>query len=338
MQSSQKPLRGVNLGGWLVLEQWMTPHLFAGTDAKDEYTFMQTPDAAIKIKKHRDSFITEEDFRWLAGNNYNAVRIPVGYWIFNGDNPFTPCIDYLDWAIKMATKYNLHALICLHGAPGSQNGHDHSGRIGGAEWYNNPTYRQQTIDVISRLAARYKQQPAVWGIELLNEPNAWRLPWVLRRYHKDAYKAIQSTGREGLVTVFSDGFMPRYMSGTLKAVPEYPVMMDTHWYHFFMPKWVQRRLPFAFYQWQLRRRTKLLIRLSKAQPVIMGEWSGVIGGEALSRFDTSHHKELTYRHLRDQQRLFSHLAGWFYWNYKTERRGIFHYRSMNEDGHTEPPF
>ena len=42
-------MRGVNLGGWLVLEKWMTPGLFAGINAVDEYTFMQTPGAAKKI-------------------------------------------------------------------------------------------------------------------------------------------------------------------------------------------------------------------------------------------------------------------------------------------------
>ena len=31
-----KKLRGVNLGGWLVLEKWMTPSLFAGVQAEDE--------------------------------------------------------------------------------------------------------------------------------------------------------------------------------------------------------------------------------------------------------------------------------------------------------------
>lgn len=338
MQSSVIPLRGVNFGGWLVLERWMTPQLFAGTDAKDEYSFMQTPGAEKKIKQHRDSFITEEDFQWLADNGYTAVRIPVGYWIFDGDGPYLPCIDYLDWAVKMATKYKLKILICLHGAPGSQNGNDHSGRIGRAGWYGNPAYRQQSIDVIVRLADRYKQRPAVWGIELLNEPKAWYKLWILRRYHSAAYKAVQTVGRKGLVTIFSDAFTPRLMSGSLKAVADYPVMMDTHWYHFFMPKWIQRILPFSFYQWQLRRRVALLQRLSKTQPIVMGEWSGVIGGEALSRFDTAKHKELTYQHLRDQQHFFTSLAGWFYWNYKTERRGIFHFRSMNEDGHTEPPF
>jgi len=32
-------LKGVNLGGWLVLEKWMTPKLFEGTTAEDEYSF-----------------------------------------------------------------------------------------------------------------------------------------------------------------------------------------------------------------------------------------------------------------------------------------------------------
>ena len=331
-------LRGVNLGGWLVLERWMTPHLFAGTNAKDEYSFMQTPGAKEKINKHRDTFITEDDFRWLAEQGYNAVRIPVGYWLFDGDDLFLPCITWLDWAIETATEHNIKVLVCLHGAPGSQNGHDHSGRVGRVEWYDSKSHRQRTVDVIAQLAHRYKQQPAVWGIELLNEPNAWYRPWLLRRYYKEAYATIQSAGRKGVTTVFSDGFMPRFMSGAIKAVPNYPVAMDTHWYHFFMPHWVQQKLPLHFYQQQLQRRVRLLTRLSKRQPIIMGEWSGAIGGEALSRHPKSQHKELTWAHLREQQALFAPLAGWFYWSYKTQERGIFHFRSMNEDGHTEPPF
>ena len=30
-------IKGVNLGNWLVLEKWMSPALFYGTDAEDEY-------------------------------------------------------------------------------------------------------------------------------------------------------------------------------------------------------------------------------------------------------------------------------------------------------------
>ena len=38
LNPSKRPtqkLRGVNLGGWLVLEKWMTPSLFEGLQATD---------------------------------------------------------------------------------------------------------------------------------------------------------------------------------------------------------------------------------------------------------------------------------------------------------------
>lgn len=316
----------------------MTPALFAGTDARDEYEFMQTPGALAKLREHQKTFIREEDFKWLAAHGYNAVRVPVGYWVLDGDEPYRSCIGRLDWAVRMAAKYGIRLLISLHGAPGSQNGNDHSGRKGEADWYKQAHYREQTITVLRQLAERYREQPAVWGLELLNEPLAWRHVWLLRRFYREAYAAILEGGRPGLVTVFSDAFMPRMMSGALKARPGYPVMMDTHWYHFFTPRVLQRRLPLSMYYWVLKWRRGMLARLSRDQPVIVGEWSGVIGWEALGHFAQSRHEPLQQQHLRDQLAVFSEVAGWFYWNYKTEARGIFHFRSMVEDGHVPSMF
>src|SRR5580704_15158218 len=36
-ESSISKLRGVNLGGWLVLEKWMVPTVYRDSDAPDEY-------------------------------------------------------------------------------------------------------------------------------------------------------------------------------------------------------------------------------------------------------------------------------------------------------------
>ena len=332
-QLPEPPLRGVNFGGWLVLERWMTPALFAGTDARDEYEFMLEPGTLEKLRQHQKTFIQEEDFKWLRANGFNAVRIPVGYWVLDGDPPFRSAIGRLDWAVRMAAKYELKVLLCLHGAPGSQNGHDHSGRTGEAGWYKDESNQRQTVDILRRLAEHYRDQPAVWGLELLNEPLAWRHVRLLRRFYREAYAAICTAGRPGLVTVFSDAFMPRIMSGTLRVDAKYPVMMDTHWYHFFTPRPAQRRLRLGLYYWVLKWRRTLLARLGRDQPIIVGEWSGVIGWEALAHYPGVEHEALQQQHLRDQMAVFSETAGWFYWSYKTERRGIFHFRSMVEDGH-----
>ena len=65
-------VRGVNIGGWLVLEPWITPSLFDNTgDARiiDEFTFGQFQDrgrATAALQRHWNTFITEDDFRQIA--------------------------------------------------------------------------------------------------------------------------------------------------------------------------------------------------------------------------------------------------------------------------------
>ena len=88
-----QPVRGVNLGGWLVLEvcyrpsaslcflilptaatqPWITPSLFDNTGNPaivDEWTFTHLQErnvAQAKLVKHWDTWITETDFQSIAG-------------------------------------------------------------------------------------------------------------------------------------------------------------------------------------------------------------------------------------------------------------------------------
>lgn len=324
-------LRGVNLGGWLVLEKWMTPTLFAGTDAVDEYTFLQTPGAARKLRAHQKSFITEEDFAWMAHSGINAVRIPVGYWIFDGDTPYISSIGRIDWAFAMAKKYNLQVLICLHGAPGSQNGRDQSGRIGKANWYKDKSNRALTVGVLKQLASRYKDHPKFWGLELLNEPKVGVVQWRLRQFYNDAYRQLTEILRPTTHIVFHDAFTPRLLSAAIWDSPQYPVVMDIHWYHFafFLHRWA----PLSWY-WQLVVwHGRLIVGLQRWQGVIVGEWSNMLSHQALAKYPKMMHRGLLADHVVRQLAAYRQADGWFYWNYKTEGRGDWHFRSLVEDGY-----
>lgn len=313
-----------------MLEKWMTPTLFAGTAAKDEFTFMQTPGAAEKVAEHHRTFITEEDFRWLAEHGINAVRIPIGHWLFGDVPPFIGSIDTLDWAVKMATKYKLKMLLCLHGAPGSQNGKDHSGRIGESAWFRSADHRERTIQFLERLAARYKDEPAIWGIELLNEPKLGLLHLRLRRFYRDAYRRLTKVARPGTRIVFHDAFTPRLLSGAIREQPEFPVVMDVHWYQF-GSAW-ERFEPLAHYLKRVGRRVGLIHRLERRQPIVIGEWSVVLSGKVLARSGGLSEAEAVRRHAALQAGVYAQALGWFYWTYKTERRGIWHFRSQVEEG------
>ena len=72
---SQK-VRGVNLGGWLVLEPWITPSMFddTGNDAiVDEWTFCQLQSrstAEAALQQHWSTFYSEADFAAIAAAGY----------------------------------------------------------------------------------------------------------------------------------------------------------------------------------------------------------------------------------------------------------------------------
>ena len=321
-------LRGVNLGGWLVLEKWMTPTLFAGTSAIDEYTFMQTQGARGKLREHQKNFIRESDFRWLRDNGVQAVRIPVGYWILEGDAPYVASIGRLDWAFTMAKKYQLQVLLCMHGAPGSQNGHDHSGRVGKANWHTDAAYREQTIVILEKLARRYKDHAQFWGIELLNEPKTSLVQRSLRRFYRQAYARVAAIVRPEIRIIFSDAFTPRLMNAAIGG--KHPVLMDIHWYHFAF--WAHKWAPVGMYWWIVSWHGKLLRRLKHQQGIVIGEWSGVLSHQGLRRYPKNNHDPLQHEHIARQLAAYSSADAWFYWTYKTEGAGIWNYRSLVESG------
>lgn len=101
-------IKGVNLGNWLVLEKWMSPALFEGTTAEDEYNLplQLIPEVyEARIKIHRSEYISERDFATIAKIGFNTVRIPIPYFIFGDRPPFIGCIELLDKAFDWAERY-----------------------------------------------------------------------------------------------------------------------------------------------------------------------------------------------------------------------------------------
>ncbi|KAG6817925.1 hypothetical protein H0H87_012393 [Tephrocybe sp. NHM501043] len=223
---SQK-VRGVNLGGWLVLEPWITPSLFDNTgDSRivDEYTFGQYQDhntALPVLQNHWNTWITEADFQAIAAAGLNHVRLPIGYWAFDvsGGEPFIQGqLPYLDKAVGWAGKYGIKVMIDLHGAPGSQNGFDNSGqKTSNPSWYLSQSNIDRTNAIIKRLADTYKDQSSVVSaIAALND-----YPYG-------------SSQQSNTVLAISDAFQGlNYWQGFMPTPNWQGVMMDIHIYQMF---------------------------------------------------------------------------------------------------------
>ncbi|MFZ1250534.1 MAG: cellulase family glycosylhydrolase [Candidatus Microsaccharimonas sp.] len=324
-----KTLHGVNLGGWLIVEKWMTPSLFNGSDAIDEFTLSQTTAGRKAIKNHHKTFIQESDFQWLKDNGIDIIRVPVGYWLFESEDNLIPHVHYVDWVMNMAEKYNIEVLIDLHGLKGSQNGRDHSGKSGVAEWFKVEAYRTQSIDVLEKIAYRYATHPKFWGLQIINEPFPKLFNLKLRAYYKNAADRLSGILKHTRI-VFSDSFTPRLMSGVLPHINGKPAVMDIHVYQPFRP-WI-KFVPLDFFFDWLNWQKKLHQRLMKKQSVIIGEWSGVIRHEDLMKVPEHKRDSLTKDYITQQLAVYSASDAWFYWSYKTEGPGTWNYRSLVENG------
>jgi glucan 1,3-beta-glucosidase len=220
------PMRGVNIGGWLVLEPWITPSIFESVPQNlgivDEYTLCQNiPSETTNIlQRHWNTWVSATDFAKIAAAGVNVVRIPIGYWAFdNSGSPYVQgAAEYLEQALNWArcTTPPLSVIIDLHGAPGSQNGFDNSGQrldqsqITFLEGGVGGQTAEQSINVLTQIAQHFggaEWADVVVGIELLNEPIGWRLNNTdLRAWYSTGYDRVRSLS--DATVVISDAFLP----------------------------------------------------------------------------------------------------------------------------------
>ena len=292
-----KKIKGVNLGNWLVLEKWMLPEMFEGTGAEDEVWLnrkMNPAELKEKMKEHRDTFITEQDFAFIKEQGIWLLRIPVPYFIFGDRPPFNGCVEYLDKAFDWAEKYGLQILIDLHTVPGSQNGYDNGGLTGVCKWCKNPEEVEFALTVLERLAKRYGQRQGLYGIEVLNEPISFLvyatapstgkavdkeeakgsgyvpLPF-LENFYRNAYRRLRKILPENKTIVFHDGFRLRHWGKFFHKEHMKNVVLDTHIYIFAMESFVPIHMPWV-YQIYIKSQQRLIERIQRDVPVVVGEW------------------------------------------------------------------
>ncbi|KAI0644611.1 glycoside hydrolase, partial [Trametes meyenii] len=232
-------INGVNIGGLFVPEPFIVPALFqANPGAVDEWTLStllaQKGQLQETLENHYNTFITEEDIAQIAGAGLNWIRVPIPFWAIESwsnvgvdgsgnavAEPFLArvCWKYILRLLGWARKYGLRVLLDLHTIPGSQNGYNHSGKLGSVNWMNGPmgiANGERSLDYI-RIITEFISQPEykdlipIFGV--LNEPylhNIGRPP--VESFYWRAYqmvRGITGTGEgNGPVISFHDGFDP----------------------------------------------------------------------------------------------------------------------------------
>lgn len=242
--------QSVNLGSWFVHEAWMTPSPFscAADNQISELDIASgwgsTDNARAVLERHWDTFINESDFQYLASIGINTVRLPIGYWSlgpnFCQNTPYAPVADVYQnsWSriirtINLAGSVGIGVLVDLHGAPGSQNGQQHSGISDGVtNLFDSPQYINQTITVLTYLMRNLAWVTNVVGIQVLNEPqNVPSLP----DFYTQALDAMRNVYPESNLPLYlHDGFNLEQFSPFVAGRRDF-VVQDHHSYFVFTP-------------------------------------------------------------------------------------------------------
>ena len=322
-----KSLRGVNLGGWLVLERWITPSLFQGTTATDEYSLCEElglATATERILRHRETFITEDHIRMISELGLSLVRLPLGYWLFGSEAPYIANADrYVDRLFVWAEKYDIKVILDFHAAPGSQNGWDHSGRAGDVKWENSE-HIEKSLQFLEELLAKYGHYHRLIGVEPLNEPR-WDVDInKLVDYYERAGLLINRLAHQSVSLIVSDSFRPEQMSKLLQK-RKLNAVMDIHLYQLFTPE--DRALDL---EGHLRKTThdwsNLLEQLSRHHRLLVGEWSAAMSelynelGEAQRNYSRDNY--VSYANAQ-RSSFEDHNTSWTYWTARTEDGGVW---------------
>lgn len=339
------PWRGVNLGGWLLLEPGPSSDLFEahGQGAHCEWELLRNmrdklghEGSAQVLEEHRSNFLTEDDLRKIKATGFNAVRVPFGYWVVTGpgagDVYIGPALEHLDRVLAWCKSLGLQVLLDLHGAPGGESGEKPCGRER-KDWRWQDWRVEESVEALRIIAERYCGHPSVTGISVCNEPSETVPAEVLCEFYDRACTTIRKCGMSPDQVAI---VLPVYRTERLDEiwriwnkrfdgfVRHANVAFDLHLYHCFGVWWQRQSL--ASQLRMTKRHRKILRRV----PAVVGEWSLALAERARRADDEDDDEALAPEAKEDQViRTFASAQleaysqashGWFFWNWRDSLR------------------
>ncbi|MCM8791814.1 MAG: glycoside hydrolase family 5 protein [Candidatus Omnitrophica bacterium] len=189
-------LKGINLGGWLMMEGY----ILGGRNIpehKFKRKFIKRWGKA-SLEEFENlfyiNFIKEDDFKIIKNLGFNCVRIPFNYRIVEDGSKFR----YLKKVVNWSRKYDLLAILDMHSAPGAQNQDWHSDSSGVALLWRKKNYQKKFIEFWEKIASVFREEEAVAGYDILNEPVCEDLD-VLFKIYKDVVSVIRKIDRKHII-------------------------------------------------------------------------------------------------------------------------------------------
>ncbi|KAJ2366833.1 hypothetical protein H4S01_002492 [Coemansia sp. RSA 2610] len=305
------------------------------------------------------------------GINWVRIPIGYWAFNLTDNEPFIDGqIPYIERILGWAQETGLKVELDLHGAPGSQNGYDNSGHRVTPEWLHSRINVDRTLDALSKMTQlAVDWEDVVYGIQILNEPSRWKWPVAdILGFYNEAYDLVRGMTND-VYFMIHDTFLGPNEWSTLVSPNWTNALMDTHIYQMFDNYIIT--LNESAHIDMVATMAENVTRFDRSNiGVVVGEfsaathdctkyingfgrgsrWEGTLEwvdhplcpfenctctgdyGSDYTQF-SDHYKRFLRRYVDAQLSIYDReLAGWFYWNFRTEGAPEWDYLRGVEQG------
>jgi hypothetical protein len=197
-------LRGLNLGGWMLIEDYMIGLPWTEWKIRDRFKEI-LGDAKYQafFDAFDRSYIAEADIAFIAKQGFNVVRIPFNYRHFESDLEPGQFLEsgfrQLDRVVQLCAKYRIWAVLDLHAALGAQARDQNAGSAYGETYFwLYRSFMDRTVALWTELARRYNGNATIAAYNVLGEPVTANVP-LLNDFYTAAIRAIRKVDQHHII-------------------------------------------------------------------------------------------------------------------------------------------
>jgi endoglucanase len=197
-------LHGVNLGGWLHWEAWIFGadlnlfRLDRGSESQLLGRIEELYGGAARqrfLRAIHERFITDADLKAIAARGFDSVRLPINHTLLESEAGWQRLKD----VVRAIGSAGLGVILNMHAAPGGQSKFFIADPDDTLLW-DDPAAQAALVAMWSRMAKTFKDEPMVFGYDVLNEPDVKDSKKLLALYGR-IIAAIRRYDREHLIFI-----------------------------------------------------------------------------------------------------------------------------------------
>ncbi|WRT70537.1 uncharacterized protein IL334_007535 [Kwoniella shivajii] len=190
-------LRGTNIGGWLVWEDWMcgitdstNPDRFPLVTLESRFG---TDKANTLWEAWINNWLTSDDFDNIADIGFNVIRLPFSFRnVYDASGNWrSDAFTHLDWAIAQAKSRGIYVILDFHIWAGQQASYSAISE----NTSDGASQRAAVGEIWKKVAAHYLGESIIAAFDVINEPTG---SWG-NNLQQDLYTAVRSVDANRII-------------------------------------------------------------------------------------------------------------------------------------------